>query len=199
MKLMRNLSTRALCTGLALGLGTAAQAAPVNWVVDFEARLGMDETLYEVNGSFTYDADTNTYSDIGLQYLPASATSPTTFSVLDTIGIVPPNQNVFAAFQSPPQADLTGVQLLSGSFPALTNAGGAFDNSTLGLTFGFFFNECLNADCSSRFVQPVGLETSKGALVGTPVSAVPLPASALFLLAGLGGLGAMRRRTKQGS
>lgn len=142
---------------------TSVIAAPVNWTVTGTMNGG--GTL---SGSFTYDADTNTYSSInitttagtrgGATYTQLNGTLSTAgrIVVLTTLGAAP------------------GLPVLSIDYPALTNAGGtlAINGGTEG--------DC-NADCSGIQGTTRG---HAGSLSGA-VAAVPTMTEWAMILFGM--------------
>lgn len=175
----------------ALGLSvTAASAAPINWDINFNNSVG------SAVGSFTYDADIDTYSDIDIVLSDISAG---TSSLADTLlfqGVnVPgtPLENNEVGFGSA-GPDLTGTFRLFFN----TVGGTLFSNSggSIGLSL-LSVGRCNNFACTSTILftgvvsDPSGVTTVQG----TPaVEAVPLPATGMLLAGALGLMGWRAKR-----
>lgn len=166
---------------------TPVAAAPVNWVlqnVTFED--GATAT-----GGFTFDAETNLYSDISIsrtdglapgganqilheaaiftQFTPGGLTQSPSFAIFTT--------------DAADQTDQLFFQLLFGS--PLTDDASPTTLNVLGTGTG----RCATLTCDLVQAEQAVLVTS-GSVV--PAS-VPLPASIAFLLLGLAGFGGLRR------
>jgi hypothetical protein len=157
----------------------SAQAVPLEWTL--ENVVFSDGGT--ASGSFFFDADTSSYSNIAVVTTTGSVTTGTSYQY----GSV---YNAFAVnlteIDSP---DLTGTQkwlMAFGDgyldFEELTNAGGTISiNPSHGLE-----GSCLSAQCTDVF-------QSRSVVSGT-VSAVPLPAAVWLFGSALAGLGWMRRK-----
>jgi hypothetical protein len=168
----------AMCAMLTVGYMNA-DAAPLRWNLDGGTFLDGGSA----NGSFVYDADTNTYSDIAI-----NTTAGTILGGATYLDVVVGTVNGFRVVPDAALADLTGsLNLGIVFFTPLTNFGGTID---LQLIFEGF---CLDSTCS-------GITLNGGRLIdigGDPgsVTAVPLPAAVWLFGSGLLGLvGVARRR-----
>ncbi|MEL6887806.1 MAG: VPLPA-CTERM sorting domain-containing protein [Pseudomonadota bacterium] len=147
----------------------------------------------DVDGSFTYDADTDTYSDI-------SVTLDYTVENNGVSGPVGPFDNVWD--QAPFTMTMPGFgNAVTFSEITLAAAGGSTGNA-FNLSF-FTAAPLTNAGgtvtSALDYWAPAFFWAARGdvTLSGTPVdqlSSVPLPAGGLLLLGGLLGLGVLRRR-----
>jgi hypothetical protein len=146
-------------------------AMPLEWAID---SLIFDDGGTG-SGTFTYDADTNMYSNIDIVTTAGTESDGAPYiSVIDDA----PNDSTYVAVMVYP---LEGLHMLELSFAdSLTNVGGiiAIDG----------YGESL---CGQECMYPVlGLrQISAG-----QISAVPVPAAAWLLGSALAGLGWMRRK-----
>jgi len=139
-----------------------AQAAPLQWTLT-------DVTFDDggtATGSFVYDADSNTYSNIALKTTAGTAGAAADFRTKCTTahcGTFPSDLFFIASAE---QSDLTNVPLLDIELPApLSNTPGTVD-----LEFGMSFL-CSNAACTG---VGDGLRIfTTGKLVGAPYIAPP--------------------------
>jgi hypothetical protein len=155
----------------ALLVSLAANAAPVLWAVD---SLLFDDGGTG-SGTFTYDADTNTYANIDIV-----TTAGTEFDGAPYMAVIDsaPNDSDYLAVMLFP---LEGAPLLELSFAAsLTNAGGVIAIEGVGESL-----------CGQECTYPIlGLRD----ITSGQISAVPVPAAVWLFGSALGGLGWMRRR-----
>jgi hypothetical protein len=193
-------------TLILLGLmsSLAANAAPVTWVLDdvtFASSEVQGPGPYDgvATGSFTYDADTNTFSNVNITTTGSGiwGTGNCGNSVL--CGTYIRATDLYApltatSLQITPTAsdpvDSTGYYGISLQFvSALTNAGGTVQLFTSGGTDGE--GVCKNPDCLPE--GAAGVTAFRG-FSGGSVSAVPVPAAVWLFGSALAGLGWMRRK-----
>jgi len=157
-------------------LTTSVQAAPVTWTLN---DVGFDDGEI-LEGSFTFDADTNSYSNVYIyssdySYAGYSDTALPPFVIWNSI-YSSSNENYLGGETA---YDFVGLFILDLRFDsALTNAGGSVSllpTSYEGLYQGEF----------------VAFER---AVVSGTLSAVPIPAPAWLFGSALAGLGWMRRK-----
>ncbi len=175
-----------LCASVILTSTLSVTAAPINWVLQ-------DVTLQDggvATGGFTFDAATNTYSDItivrtaGLAPGGANAIAheAATFTQVTPAANVTPSAT-FTIFTTD-AADQTGAlffQLFFGT--ALTDAAVVTDLNAIGTGTG----RCASLTCNQ-------VQANQAVLITTgSVAPVPLPASAGFLALGLAGFASLRR------
>ena len=173
---------------------TSAAAAPIQWDLNYSNGIGA------AIGSFVYDADIDTYSDINVALLEIGTVNN---SVADTVvgqlinSPGTPDENNEVLFGSS-SLDLTGTLRLSFN----TQPGSLFSNAGGVIDLGFIgFSRCFNSDCSDFLGITNASGTGVTSLTGTPVSVVPLPASGALLFGGLAWLGwhgGRRRRSANG-
>lgn len=173
---------------LLLSVVGSAQAAPVTWNFDSVVVEQLQPVVAHANltGSFTYDADTNVYSDILIQsglgpYFGTTYTE-SAYTSWKASAIESPSSNgvIFNVYASgldcPDYCDYS-LTLSFGS--ALTNSGGAISlggNEVLaGPTWGLL---------GERYI------------ISGSVSAVPVPAAVWLFASALAGLGWLKRRQK---
>jgi len=196
---------------LLLGWGSA-WAIPVMWTLDGvtfrdevydPATIFIGETGAGVTGSFVYDADTNTYSDIAVT-VEAGATEEISpfWPELTYFGIAP--------WIFPPLVSgANGVTLQSHPFicpggcsnelslvyaSPLTNAGGtvALDTSGASVSVDASVEMVFGNNLSGgRGSLHIARRIAGGTLIGT---VVPLPAAVWLFGSGLAGLGFLRRK-----
>lgn len=161
-------------------VASPAHAIPVTWTLQ-NVTFNSGGTA---SGSFVFDADTLTFSDISITttadgaFPGASYGDPVTgFSDANGLLTVPDIA-----------APLTGQAVLNLAFLApLTNAGGVIE-------LGFSFEgTCLAADCNGIDLARSVLFANSDAAVVSQSTAVPEPAMLLLFGAGLAGLAAARR------
>ena len=188
--------------GLTLSLNAAA--APVTWVLDgvtFASSEVQGPGPYDgvATGSFTYDADTNIYSDVsitttgsgiwGTDNCGDSALCGTYIRATDLYAPLTATSLQITPTASDP-IDSTGYYGISLQFvSALTNAGGTVQLFTAGGTDGEGI--CKNPDCLPE--GSAGVTAFRG-FSGGSVSAIPVPAAVWLFGSALAGLGWMRRK-----
>jgi hypothetical protein len=153
---------------------TSAHAAPILWTLDLNPALG-------VTGSFVFDADTVTYSNVNI-----TVTSPAV--TFDSSEVTIWSDANSLELQDDLGGDLTDdlLLVLSWGAPGLTNAGGTVPVRQIS------FNTCSDATCSGS--SGFGSIAENGNAVA---SAVPEPASLLLVGSGLLGAGVRRWRKKR--
>lgn len=147
---------------------SVALAAPVVWTIT-GANLASGKLI---TGSFTYDADTNTYSNINIS---------TTGGVGPFTLIYPsPGPSATGGYfiQSPASPGQNGIVMFSA---AKTNAGGTLTITT-GASQGGLFT-CTGVCTSGSFT--VGEHFTSGTIVGVPAAAVPTLSQWAMILTGL--------------
>lgn len=93
---------------LALGLATAAHAVPVQWTLD---NVAFDDGG-TASGSFVYDADTQTYSNIQVSTTSGTSLGSATFAAPCTAAPCTAAPGLVVLSESPTTNDLTNVRLL---------------------------------------------------------------------------------------
>ena len=154
---------------------TSADAAPLLWTLD-NAVLGNGDTA---TGSFVFDADTATYSNILVS-----------LSGNDYDALVAGNADFGQFARSGDLPGLNGDALLSLKFANPLTSGGGTVDLDLGFPSGSGLIGCLDDDCMLR---AIGQETTfvSGSVVGV---AVPEPSSMMLILAAIGSRLCWRRR-----
>jgi hypothetical protein len=149
-----------------------ANAAPVTWTVD-SLLFSDGGSAY---GSFTYDENTNLYSDIDITTLESDGRGSANYQQLVEASGSGDN---FLNVVGPGAGGLRGLGLFFGS--SLTNTGGtvAIDAGSEDFCDD---NSCWPPDQTIR------------AVVSGSVSAVPIPAAAWLFGSALAGLGWLRRK-----
>ena len=167
-----------LVAGLILAINSAVSADPIVWTVS-----GTWNDGGSVNGSFTYDADTNTYSNVLLTTTPGSSVTPGhTYSVpSDTFQITTATR--LAIYNHDPVFNTSYIRLTLKE--AMTNAGGFIK---MDLTSNSSFECTLDSD---RSCDTFRVMTSNNFVT------TPEPSTALLLGGGLLGF-AIRGRRKKG-
>lgn len=173
-------------------VATAAQAVPVRWELDAASSDAA------VAGSFIYDADTNAFSDIDLEASSAFVgISDHPINVLSAVGSPTPTRWRFSDGSNESQIGNIFLSFILTNGGALTNAGGLITDAQLDIARCTSSN---GARCTGSRISSIVSQISghKFTLTGTPTE-VPLPAAAWFFIAGLAGLGAMRKRAAKGA
>jgi hypothetical protein len=163
--------------GAVLALTGPAAAIPVTWQLQ-NAVFASGRTA---TGSFVYDADTNTYSNIDIDTMSSPTNHYDTAIPLSTSGLV--------GFVTGVLADYVGTPALAIAWATpLTNAGGTvpFDLAIVAVE-----GTCITADC--LIIISVGPQQF---VSGEVVAAVAEPASLTLLAVGLFGMVVGRRRLR---
>lgn len=181
-----------------VGFAGSAQAVPVQWTLqNMTFSNGSTAT-----GSFTFDLDTNTFSDISISV--TAATDYTGFQAQTFNAIAPSSGNYYGAiFTTLPLwyddvsagcdenawGDKSGCgtnALVIGIYPSqMTNAGGTIFTKYSYLAF------CSGDACNTGSWQFTSLTSN---LTTASITSVPEPESYAMMLAGLGVVGWMARR-----
>jgi len=159
----------------------AAHAVPVTWFLqDVAFNDGGVAT-----GSFVFDADTATFSDINVTTTSGSILTGETY---DSVLPVSPGNSSFLSFaNSAGVGDFTGFDAIAIALSGtMTNAGGL-----LAINIAGFASEsrCVDSDC---FAVANPFRSITSGFITT--SEVPLPAALPLFLAGLAGLGFAKRK-----
>lgn len=176
---MTSISISALAGAFALA-ASAAMAAPVTWTFD---NATFDDGT-SITGSFVYNANSNTFSDINVM------SSLFTYSAVTADS----DQNL-ATLVTKSSGDLTGEgSLVLEFFPSLSDAGGIAALVNLSSYEG----TCRDATCSGSDLIAFRDVADNSSITGasSSVSAVPVPAALPLLAGGLGLLGLVRARRK---
>jgi len=137
---MRGISVRAGSLLIAALIASGAQATPITWTLQNVSANGSMQpsdsygdgaNYYTVSGSFVYDADTNTYSSVGIS---------TPFAYYSDVDLL------LSFFQDNKHLKLVdGTESLVLSFEnSMTNAGGK-----IALRVGFNAIDCVVSECGS--------------------------------------------------
>ena len=170
------LTSSAVALSLSILLVTTANAAPIKW--NLENVTLIDGQL--LTGFFSYDQDTNIFSNMSITNSGNDVWTSTTFNITTSSS----NSGGFWAVNGEPQnGDPVLIFLLQGY---LTNTGGTI-NVGDPLLSGLW--NCTNNDCSSAGGAPIAK------ISGGTLTAVPLPAAVwLFGLGLLSLFGFMKRK-----
>ena len=185
-------------------LTLSANAAPVTWVlndVTFASAEVMGPGPYDgtASGSFTYDADTNIYSNVNITTTGSGVWGTDNCGDSDLCGAYIRATNLYApltatSLQITPTSsdplDSTGYYGISLQFEsALTNAGGTVQLYTAGGTDGE--GVCKYSDCLPE--GAAGVTAFRG-FSGGSVSSIPIPAAAWLFGSALIGLAGIKRK-----
>ncbi len=176
------LTTGALVIALLSGANVAL-AASVQWTLN---NWSFSDGSGSATGSFVYDADLGTFSNVSITSTIDSATF-----AFD--GVNADATTLEFVTGDPGSGDLTGTEVLLGELgnPGMTNAGGTlFILTSGGANPNSSQSVCDNSDCSSSG-SPVFL--TSGNITGT---VVPVPAAVWLFGSALGLLGWLRRMKK---
>jgi hypothetical protein len=162
---------RSILLLVTLLVSLTANAAPVTWTVN---SLMFDDGGTG-SGTFSYDADTNTYSNIDI--LTTAGTASTGAPYMSVIDFAPNDADYLTVMVVP----LAGTHSLELSFAAsLTNAGGIIAIEGVGESL-----------CGQECMYPaVRLRD----ITSGQISAVPVPAAVWLFGSALAGLGWLRRK-----
>jgi MYXO-CTERM domain-containing protein len=186
---------RAAVLLVGFGLATTASAIPLNWTLDYTN----SPTTFSLLGTFTYDADTNLFSDINIAGtdIGNNNIANTTYTFTDTSFSGANTASDFTFLDTLSSADNTGLKYIDVLLStALTNAGGLITMNAQTTGDSIFASRCNNALCTSTqgYSVPISPSPATGTLFGVPIAAGPAPAPLGVLALGLAGLGLTRRR-----
>lgn len=185
----------------ALSLTSAAIAAPLTWTVNNLVYSNDGPTPVTATGSFKYDADTNTFSDINISTTQGSFTDATVYTQVCTNPgcTVVSSATDILLISVPYSADMTGNQHMRINLQApMTNAGGS-------LALQFAGHEkcqspaCIMGGSGLRLADP-GATLTANAVVPPGPSAAPVPTlnqwALLLLTAAIAGIAFLRQRRR---
>lgn len=185
----------------ALSLTSAAIAAPLTWTVNNIVYSNDGPTPVTATGSFKYDADTNTFSDINISTTQGSFTDATVYTQVCTNPgcTVVSSANDILLISAPYSADMTGNQHMLINLQApMTNAGGS-------LALQFAGHEkcqtpaCIMGGSGLRLADP-GATLTANAVVPPGPSAAPVPTlnqwALLLLTVAIAGIAFLRQRRR---
>ena len=163
----RNVHNAVIATFAVISFSSYAMAGPIQWTASGITFNGGGQ----VSGSFDYDADTNSFTNIDL----TTPFDTNAFQYLDTSNPDDTNSAGAFLFTDTASSDLTGAQVLYVVVnPALSGAGGTAPLAVLEE------GTCANATCAG---QPASHDTESGEFVA---SSAPEPGS--WALTGAGGI-----------
>jgi len=181
MKIHFTISQRvkyAVCVSILSLLSVSANAVPVAWTLD-NVVFADGSTA---SGSFTFDADTSTYSDLSIVTTPGTViTSARTFNTIPPIPSLNCETPAFTcAVNASAGPNYLGAPVIRLQFStALTNVGGTIT----------LVGQTINAECGNAVVcaLPLGSFTliSAGSVIGAAIvpSAQPVPTISIYGLA----------------
>lgn len=180
---MRNFILGALASIFAVG---SANAAVVTWTLQDVAFADGGAA----SGTFDFDAATGAYSNIAITTTDGAARSGVSYGIPNPSSSG--NADLLIAVTGS-FADFTGVPELAMNWEAaLTDLGGTVALNIAGFSFE---SDCVDATCAGVANNSDLRRFISGYVTTTPsVSDVPLPAALPLFLAGLAGIGAMRRK-----
>lgn len=190
IKIVRWLSVTTAALFLALA-NSAVNAIPLSWQF---SNVAFDDGGTLV-GSFVFDADTSTYSNVAVTSTQGSAYAGVTYSPGSVVDIFGPHPTSLSFGGNTPFGNF-GSQLLSlRFFSPLTNAGGEVE-----LVPGDSWEGTENYSLCAIF-PTTGCEfpdvlrrVASGSVITAPVTAVPAPFSLGLFCLGLFGLSVSRRQ-----
>jgi PEP-CTERM motif len=170
----------------ALGCATLAHAGAIQWTLQ---NVTFDDGG-TASGTFFYDADTNTYSNIDIVTtagLPADSFTGTVYLFLNPNAVVSGASSLGAVTAS--LADGSPYLGLSFFPSVLTDAGGTIALSTSSGGEASCISGCLGTEAPNRFFT--------GGDVFSPGASTPEPSSMLLFGLGLASLPCLRRRASR--
>ena len=175
---MKGETTKLLAFCLILLAPSVALAVPLTWDLQNVKFIGSSSPFFRVTGSYTYDADTNIYTDINIMTQIPGTGNPV-YSDLNTN--FTNNATGFVVLPDSSISDLTGTNVLSLRFlPAMTNFGGQIQ-----VTDGF---QALCRDPICQSPQLTGAQIRPGSIISAipPSTTSPIPEPSTLLLFGTG-------------
>jgi hypothetical protein len=185
----------------ALSLTTAAIAAPLTWTINNLVYSNDGPTPVTATGSFKYDADTNTFSDINISTTQGTFTDATVYTQVCTNPgcTVVSSATDILLISAPYSADMTGDQHMHLKLQApMTNGGGS-------LALQFAGHEkcqspaCIMGSSGLRIADP-GATLTANAVVAPGPGAAPVPTLSqwglILLTATFGAAAFLRQRRK---
>jgi len=149
-----------------VSLAAAASASPITWSLSGVTSLGTT-----ITGSFTYNADTNTFSSIDIMTVGGSVIPSETWTVESDTGA----SGTFLGLVDTSSSNQTGAHLLGLFFASpLTDLGGTVE------IYETQQGTCSNATCSSFSVSNSGWNANNGwntNVTGDVTASSPAPSS----------------------